>query len=105
MSWTVKLTVKWKVLPWPGSFSTQMVISGNTRTGVFDSKMQPSDTRLARLFGHGDKNLAPYCELNGIANQVNQNLANPAGIANKDLGHIRLHFVDELQSFLLSAKS
>ena len=38
-------------------------------------------------------------ELDGVADQVEQDLPQPAGVADQGVGHLRLHVVDQLQPF------
>ena len=46
---------------------------------------------------HAHDHLALLGELDGVADQVEQHLAQPAGVADQGVGHVRLHVVDQLQ--------
>ena len=60
------------------------------------ARRSPSVARLAGGF-HADDHLARLGELDGVADQVEQHLAQPAGVADQGVGHVRLHVADQLQ--------
>ena len=60
----------------------------------------PSGRGLAGDF-HAHDHLALVGELDGVADQVEQHLAQPAGVADQGVGHVRLHVADQLQPLLV----
>ena len=53
---------------------------------------------------HAHDHLALFGELDGVAHQVEQDLAQPGGVADQGVGDVRIHLVDQLQPFLVGAQ-
>ena len=51
-----------------------------------------------------DEDLAALGELDGVADQVDEHLPQPAGIADRDAGHVGQHVADELETLLFGAQ-
>ena len=60
-----------------------------------------SPSRVFDLDLHED--LAALGELDRVADQVDEHLAQPARVADRDARHVRQHMADELEPFLLRA--
>ena len=50
---------------------------------------------------HAHDHLALFGELDGVADQVEQHLPQPAGVADQGVGHVRLHVANQLQPLLV----
>ena len=60
----------------------------------------PSGAAVAGDF-HAHDHLPGVGELDGVADQVEQDLPQPAGVADQGVGHVRLHVADQLQPLLV----
>ena len=58
-----------------------------------------------RLHLDVDNHFSLLREFNGISNQIYNDLAQAAGVADDGIGNVGLHVVGELQSFLVSTKA
>ena len=52
---------------------------------------------------HAHDHLALFGELDGVADQVEQHLTQPAGVAHQGVGHVRLHVTNQLQPLLVGS--
>ena len=67
--------------------------------------------RPTSSLGRGRRRRPPRCtttspsfgELDGVADQVEQHLPQPAGVADQGVGHVRLHVADQFQPLLVGA--
>ena len=57
--------------------------------------------RLLVFHGDADRHLTCRCELDGVARQVGENLAQTAWITAQQRGHIRIGGADQLQALLV----
>ena len=81
-----------------------LLLGRNADAGVGDREVQadfPVGHGIAGDFDPHD-HLALLGELDGVTNQVEQRLAQPAGVADQGIGHARLHVADQFQSFLVA---
>ena len=68
---------------------------------VLYHEMKAGDGVFVGLLLHSDEDLPLFGELNRVANQVDENLANPSGISNQGFGNFGLNIVDQFQSLLM----
>ena len=59
--------------------------------------------RISNFGFHTHNHFAPLGELDRIADQVEQDLAEPAGVTDQGVGHVLRHVADQLQSLFVSA--
>ena len=52
----------------------------------------------ARGDGHVQRHLARFRELDAVADDVDEHLTQPVGIADQAVGHVRVHVADQLQA-------
>ena len=80
-----------------------LLVRRDADAGVAHGEAQ-ADLALGRgLAGdfHAHDHLALLGELDGVAHQVEQDLPQPAGVADQGVGHVRLHVADQLQPLLV----
>src|ERR1700730_7688279 len=81
-----------------------LLLNGDADARIFHRKVQGGRGRSWRLLIYANENLTVLRELDGIANQVDQDLTNPPRITQQSLRNFRLYFVNKFQSFLMRAK-
>ena len=55
------------------------------------------------LLLHGDEDLTAFGKFDGVAHQVDDDLADSPRVAHERFRHVGLHLVDEFQPFLMGA--
>ena len=78
-----------------------MLVPGDAHAGVAHGEPQADLALGCGRAGdlHAHDHLPGVGELDGVAHQVEQDLPQPAGVADQGVGHLRLHVVDQLQPF------
>src|ERR1700694_4843977 len=77
-----------------------LLFEGDAYAGIADGKLQHQALLIALGNADGEGDLSPGGELDGVAYQVENHLAQAAGVADQLQGHIRLRMRGEGQSLL-----
>src|SRR6266446_6158924 len=77
-----------------------LLVRRDADTSVGDHEMQGVERAIRFLPGNLDRHPAPIGELESVANQVQENLPQPARVADQYLGNIRANIHGELNAFL-----
>ncbi len=78
-----------------------LLIGRDTDARVLDAKVQAHLVAARFLLFHADDDFAVLGEFDGVADQVNQDLTEPAGVAHQNLRHVSGNLTGQLQAFLL----
>ena len=81
-----------------------LLFDGHTDTSIPHGKMEEGGACL-QLADDVDGDFTLFGKLDGIADQIDQDLADASGIADQSLGKFRVHVVDEFDSILVRAKT
>ena len=76
---------------------------GNADARVRDGKAQNGLCEIVRLRAHAENYFAAPGEFDGVANQVDEDLAESAGVAQEPPRHFRLNAVGQLQPLFLGS--
>ena len=71
---------------------------------VLHAEVKARDHVISGLPLDGQVDLASFGEFQRVPQQVDQNLAQPAGVAHQSVGHVRLDAAIQLQAFLVGAQ-
>ena len=78
-----------------------LLLGRNADARVLDAEVQADLVADPFLLHDANDDLAVLGELDGVADQVDEDLGQPAGIADQRLGHVRGHLAGQFQALLL----
>lgn len=79
------------------------LVLGNADARIGDAELQRLHAVIGLLAADIDEDVAPFGELDGVAHEIGQDLADTAGIADHRPGDARVHPDNQLQVLLLGA--
>ncbi len=80
-----------------------LFVGRDSNPGILDGEMQAHGIGGFTFLLHRDEDLSAFGELDGVAHQIDNDLADSPRVAHQRLGHVGLHLVDEFQPFLMRA--
>jgi hypothetical protein len=78
---------------------------GNADTGIANHEMQESETAVVFLAGHLQRHFPLAGEFDRVADQVENDLAEPRRVGVHHLRHIGRHFEQQAQALLIRANN